>query len=190
MLSQFTNFSEKLSQIMILCIGLGLLSACSSNNIVMDTDQNTNFGAFKSYSVVSRNQEDSLSANRLISQVSQFLEANNKLVGDVGYTDALVELDHYIDYRENDSSFSIGLGTGSFGRSGGVSIGGGVSLPIGADQISVAVVSMKVLINDRLVWSATNHHDFKTDNSASLAKAQTVAINELLERFPLSRNGS
>ncbi|GAA6186899.1 DUF4136 domain-containing protein [Aliiglaciecola sp. NS0011-25] len=190
MFYQFSHFSAKFSQIMAMCIGLTFLSACSSNNIVMDTDQNTNFGTFKSYSVISRNVEDSLSANRIITQVSQFLEANNKLIGDLGYTDAVVELDHYIDYRDNDSSFSIGLGTGSYGRSGGVSVGGGVSLPIGSDQIPVAVVSMKVLVNDRLVWSATNSHDFKTDNSASLAKAQRVVVKELLERFPLTRTGS
>ncbi|MEP4890079.1 MAG: DUF4136 domain-containing protein [Aliiglaciecola sp.] len=190
MSSHFSHLSSRLTLILSLGLALMFISACSSNNIVMDTDQNTNFGNFKSYSVISKNTEDSLSANRLISQVSQFLEANNKLIGDVGYTDAVVELDHYIDYRDNDSSFSIGLGTGSFGRSGGVSIGGGVSLPIGSDQIPVAVVSMKVLVNDRLVWSATNNHDFKTDNSGSLAKAQSVAIEQLLERFPLSRSGS
>ncbi|GAC15807.1 DUF4136 domain-containing protein [Aliiglaciecola lipolytica] len=190
MLSKVTNAHLNATRIFILVTGLLVISACSSNNIVMDTDQNTNFTKIKSYSVMSRNTDDTLSAERLISQVSQFLQSNNKLVGDSGFTDAVIELDHYINYRDNDSSFSIGLGTGSFGRSGGVSVGGGVSVPIGSDQIPIAVVSMKVLVEGRLVWSATNSHDFKTDNASSMAKAQQEATSELLQRLPLERDSS
>ncbi|GAA0860151.1 hypothetical protein [Aliiglaciecola litoralis] len=162
-------------------------AGCASNSVRIDTDQSTNFAQIKSYAVTSINPQDNLGADRLVNSLTDFLTQNGKLVGDPGFVDATIEIDHYEQQQPNQSRLSIGLGTGSYGRSGGIGVGGSVSVPWGDDMLLYAIVVMKVLVDDRLVWSASNSAEIDTDQPSGTGDAQLKALRGLLDVFPVDR---
>jgi hypothetical protein len=172
----------------VLVLLLFLVTSCSSNSVRLDTDQSTDFSRFKSYAVVSISA-DTLGANRLVSATSEFIEQNGRLVGDREFVDAVIELNHYEERRPNQSRLSIGLGTGSYGRSGGIGVGGAVNVPLGDDMLPYVIVVMKVLVQKRLVWSASNSAAIDKGTNSATANAQLDALQGLLDVFPITRQG-
>ena len=157
---------------------------CTSNLMQLHHDQNVSFADVDSYHVTSvNNQQDSASLS-LQQMTLDFLDSHGKLVGNIEAVDAVFELDHYEQERANDSHLSIGLGTGSYGRSGAISIGTNVIVPLGSDTILFAAVTVRIIIAGNLVWSATSYREI-SDNR--FIEAKVDAFNEILENFPISR---
>lgn len=164
------------------------LSGCANRPAMIDYDKQFDFSQLRSYSVESINPQDQLSANRLIEQTKDILSDKGYLIGDVGYVDGRVEIDHFIEERANDSRFSIGLGTGSYGRSSSIGVGGSVDLPMGADIIPYAVIRVNVLVDNRTVWSAIQSAEIDPDEPNSTSMVQTEIVNDIFAKYPPETN--
>lgn len=172
--------------IALLLVG-ALMQGCISNSLQLQHDQNVSFGEVLSYAVSSADPNPSLSSQKLIESTHEYLENNGKLMGDIGFVDAQIEIDHFEQERPNENRLSIGLGTGSYGRSGGISFGTAVSVPLGSDTIQHAVVVMRVLVEGNLVWAASSSKEIDGDNQSDLIVAQLEALEQLLRAFPITR---
>lgn len=175
----------------LLVLGLAcsfLLIGCSSNSVRIDYNSAIDLSKTKTFEVSSVNLEDPISASRLILQTTRILENNGLVPSQEGKVDAIFELDHFMEERPNDSRFSIGLGTGSYGRSGGIGVGGSVDLPLGEDLIPFAVVIVNVIANDTLAWTATHSVEVDPDKSTGFADAQQKALKEIFAKYPFAAN--
>ncbi len=157
---------------------------CTSNSMQLHHDQNVSFADVDSYYVSSvNNQQDGITV--ALQQITlDFLDSHGKLVADIEAVDAHFEIDHYEQERPNDSHLSIGLGTGSYGRSGGISIGTNVIVPIGADTLLYAGVTVRIMVAGNLVWSATSYREIA---DSDILKAKSEALSEIIANFPISR---
>lgn len=130
-----------------------ILSSCASQSALVDFDKNTNFAQLKTYYIYSISDDDQIGAVRIVDQAQRLFEKKGALIVEGEFADARVEIEHFMEEQENDSRFSIGLGTGSYGRSG--SIGGSVDLPISKNLIPYAVLMLRVLVKDNVVWQGS-----------------------------------
>jgi hypothetical protein len=79
---------------------------------------------------------------------------------------------------------SFGLGTSSYGSSGGVSVGGGTT--VGGDQVTVTEYTLMIEMRDaatgELAWQGWREVSEKIGDSGS--SALDKAVKEVLKPFP------
>jgi len=110
-----------------------ILSGCASRLALVDFDKNTNFNNIRSFYVYSVIEEGQIGAARIVDRAQFLFASKGALITEGEFYDASVEIDHFIEEQENNSRFSIGLGTGSYKRSGSISVGGSVDLLVSND---------------------------------------------------------
>jgi len=171
-------------QLLTILLIIACLAGCTSNSVRVDYNSAIDVSKLRSFNIVSINNNDQISADRLIAKTSKILD-NNELVTTVsGDADGIIELDHFIEERPNDSRFSIGLGTGSYGRSSSIGVGGSIDLPIGEDMLPYAVVIVNVVVDNRVAWTATHSIEIETDEATGINDAQLKALAEIFEKYP------
>jgi len=164
-----------------------VLSGCASRSALVDLDNNTDFTQLRSFYIYSVSYDDQIGAERMVSRAQLLFEKAGALLADGEFADASVEIEHFIEEQENDSRFSIGLGTGSYSRSGSIGVGGSVDLPVSNDLIPFAVVILKVKVENKVVWQGSQRIEVKKGDSQGIAKAQIEALNDILEEYPLRK---
>jgi len=162
-----------------LLVAVTLLSACSSKP-KNDYDLNYDFTALHSFSQLTpKPTDDPLSAQRI--QV----EINNQLT-QKGFIENTEAPDFNVAYtlltqdKPKDSGLSIGLGTGTFGRSGGIGIGTSVGVPLGSDTAKIQTIQIDI-VNPKtkaLIWCGSDNFDFDaSSNEEAQDTAKTVSQN-------------
>lgn len=164
-----------------------ILTGCASRTALVDFDKNTNFNQLRSFYIYSVSDEDQIGAVRIVDRAQFLFENKGALIAEAEFSDASVEIEHYIEEQENDSRFSIGLGTGSYGRSGSISVGGSVDLPVSNDLIPFAVVILRVIVKDKVVWQGSQRVEVEKGGNQSIGLAQIEALDDILREYPLSK---
>ncbi len=180
-------YSHKFFLILSNLIILLTLSACASRAVLVDFDKNTDFEQLKTYYIYSVSHDDQIGAERLVDHAQRLLENKGALIADAEYVDASVEIEHFIEEQEKESRLSIGLGTGSFGRSGSIGVGGSVNLPLSSDAILFAVVRLKVIVKNKVVWQGNQRIEVENGVAESMGLAQTIALSDILAEYPLNK---
>lgn len=158
--------------------------SCTSNSVRVDYNSAIDISELRLFNIISINENDQISADRLIMQTSNIIERNALVTSGPEAADATIELDHFIEERPNDSRFSIGLGTGSYGRSSSIGVGGSVDLPLGEDMISYAVVIVNIVVENRVAWTATHSIEIEAGKATGINDAQLKALEEIFEEYP------
>jgi hypothetical protein len=164
-----------------------VLTGCTSRPALVDFDKNTNFNQLRSYYIYSTSDDDQIGAERIVDQAQLLFERKGALIADAEFADARVEIEHFIEELENDSRFTIGLGTGSYGRSGSIGVGGSVDLPVSNGLIPFAVVILRVIVKDKVVWKGSQRIEVKKGGPQSIGLAQVEALDDILRKYPLSK---
>lgn len=177
----------------ILCMLFSLLSACSNKpTINIDFNQETNFQLFKTYQFRTQT-ENSVDINPvMINRIQAAIEvalANKGLQKNTFIDINSADLTIYVNYinkeKENNSSFSIGLGTSRIGRNSGGSVGISTSIPINEKTNTITKIIIDMNDEKHAIWHGSDSYE-ASDNSSIEDKNKAVAItvNRLLANFP------
>lgn len=87
--------------------------------------------------------------------------------------------------KPKDSGLSIGLGTGTFGRSGGIGIGTSVGVPLGSDTAKIQTIQIDIVDpkTKTLIWRGSDSYDFDAGGNEK-AQDTAKAVSRILAQFP------
>ncbi|GIU22140.1 DUF4136 domain-containing protein [Shewanella schlegeliana] len=168
----------------LLMIPLFLLVACSSTP-KNDYDLNYDFSRLKSFSQLAPSENsDPLSASRIQQAIASSLTSQ-------GFTPQAKEADFSVAYgfkvedKPKDSGFSIGLGTGTWGSSGGASIGTSVDVPVGSNTAKIQTIQIDIIDpkTNQLIWRGTDKFNFD-DGGEAKAEETKATVAKILAQFP------
>ncbi|MGS0680974.1 DUF4136 domain-containing protein [Shewanella sp. 125m-7] len=168
----------------LLTMPLLMLAACSSTP-KNDYDLNYNFASLKRFSQLpAPENSDPLSANRIKQAISNSLTSQG-FVPDAQAADFYVGYGFRIDDKPKDSGFSIGLGTGTWGSSGGASIGTSVDVPVGSDTAKIQTIQIDIIDpnTNQLIWRGTDKFTFDEGGEAK-AQETNATVAKILAQFP------
>ena len=86
--------------------------------------------------------------------------------------------------EENDTRLNLGLGTGVFGRSGGISLGSIFSVPIGERVTQYQNLQIDVVRGDTFIYSALGSVEVESTDSVTIQNKLGELVANLLEAFP------
>ncbi|MDX1279781.1 DUF4136 domain-containing protein [Shewanella colwelliana] len=167
----------------LLAISL-LLTACATKPNY-DYDTNYDFNQLKQFSTFTpENTTDPLTAKRVETAITAvlvtkgFAETQENPQFKVAYA-------FKVEDKPKNSGVSIGLGTGSWGSSGGVSLGTSVSVPVGSNTAKIQTIQINIIdtSNNRLIWRGSDKFNFDNGGDEKAEETQkTVAT--ILALFP------
>jgi hypothetical protein len=191
------------SRLVLISTALLILSACQSTKVKVDYDSKTNFQDFKSFSFVANKEiTDKKNTDKGVTNVIKTNVDNPILMGRIksaikeqlmaqGFTYQAKDSDLTINYhfiqqeKENNSSFSIGIGGSSYGgsRSSGVSVG--TTIPINSDADIETTIIIDFSANNKAIWHGQDSYIAESDfTSAQRSEKVTTTITKLLAEFP------
>jgi hypothetical protein len=89
--------------------------------------------------------------------------------------------------RQNNSSFSIGLGTSRMGGNSRSSIGVNTSVPINSDADIITKITIDMSDKHQAIWHGSDSFEVKGDLSMEQTdQAVYTTVNNLLANFPPS----
>ncbi|MCK8043850.1 DUF4136 domain-containing protein [Shewanella sp. 1CM18E] len=180
---QLNKLQRKLLLILI-SLPLVLLSACSSTP-KNDYDLSYDFASLKSFSQVTPPaNNDPLSASRIQLAIETALASQGFIKQDTN-PDFNVTYGFKVEDKPKDSGFSIGLGTGSWGSSGGASIGTSVDVPVGSDTAKIQTIQIDIIDpeTNKLVWRGSDKFTFD-DGGQAKAEETNATVAKILAQFP------
>lgn len=182
-----------MKKLITLCILFSLLSACSNKpTIHIDFNQETNFQLFNSYQF-STQVDNSVDANPvMISRIQSAVEyalANKGLKKHTFVDMNSADLTIYVSFshkeKENNSSFSIGLGTSRIGSNSSGSIGVSTSIPIDSEADIITTIKIDMSNAKHAVWHGSDSYEATGNLSTEETdKAVAATVNRLLANFP------
>ncbi|MBT1443615.1 DUF4136 domain-containing protein [Shewanella sp. JM162201] len=184
---------------MLLIFTLLLLGACQSGPKT-DYDPKVNFAAMQTFTLLSPAQtSDPLSSERIRAAIGDSLRAkgmreingqNNGQTNSNDNSDPTSSADIKVTWafetgsKPSNSGLSIGLGSGSWGHSGGIGVGTSIGIPIGGDTL-YQLIQIDVLsaAGDKLLWRGSDGFEF-SDGGDNKAKATKETVDKILASFP------
>ncbi|MCF1429276.1 MAG: DUF4136 domain-containing protein [Shewanella sp.] len=163
--------------------GTLLLASCAGTPPRTDYNVDFNFSKLENFTMLPAPiTDDPISAERISNQLSRELQAKG-FKDYPGRPDFLVGFNLTTHDKPNDSNVSIGLGTGTWGRSGGISVGTAVDLPKGKDA-KEQIIDIRIYDpSRRLIWRGTDSYDFSSGGDKK-AQAAQKAVAKILTKFP------
>ena len=161
-----------------------LLNACASEPKT-DYDLNVDFSTLKQFSQLDvTHTDDPLSADRITQNIKQILTQKG-FIADAAQPDFLVTYAFKTQDKPKDSGLSIGLGTGTWGNSGGIGIGTSVGVPLGSDTAKIQVIQIDILDpqTQNLIWRGSDSFDFDSGGQDK-AERTSKAVTKILSTFP------
>lgn len=161
-----------------------VLSGCKSTP-KQDYDVNYDFSRLKSFTQVAPQQTtDQLSSDRIKQSISSALTAQGYVQKDKD-PDFIVTYGFRVDDKPSGSGFSIGLGAGSWGKSGGGSLGTSVAVPVGSDSAKVQTIQIDVIDPNtkKLIWRGSDKFNFDEGGKQKVEETNNT-VNNILALFP------
>ncbi|MCG9711513.1 DUF4136 domain-containing protein [Shewanella insulae] len=173
-----------LLRLLILTIATLLLSACASKPST-DYDTQYDFGSLKHFTLQRPTDiGDPLSTERIDNAIVENLTQR-------GYQQSPDQTQFMVTYgfkvvdKPKRSGVSIGLGTGSWGSSGGVGVSTSVGVPLGKDNTKMQIIQIDIVdsASNKLIWRGSDKFDYD-DGGEKKAKETRETISKILNQFP------
>lgn len=162
-----------------------VVCACSSTKAYIDYDSGFEFVATDSFNILRlASTEDGLSDRRIALSIRDTLVQRGWQERPRENANMLVRYSFHQSSKANEQRVSIGLGTGSVGRSGGISVGGSVDLPVGEQTHDFQHVQIEFIANDQVVWRGSDAKRINKDDPKGVEAAQLELVSSLLSAFP------
>ena len=177
----------KPATISLLVLITSLLGGCGTKPYV-DYDTSYDFTAAKTFYIVPVEMpNEPFMGQRVAAAIKQDL--TNKGMTAVGSRkDADIAITYLVtaEERANTSRVSFGMGTGSYGRSGGASVGGSVSKPIGGDTKLFNTIQIDIHPGDdnRLLWRGSDSFEVKGASPDQKAEAAFKMVTRIMTLYP------
>lgn len=176
-----------------ICMLFCLLGACSNKpTINIDFNKKTNFQLFNSYqfSTQIKNSVDvnPIMINRIQGAVEVAL-ANKGLLKntfvDVNSADLTIYVNYSKEEKENNSTFSIGLGTSRIGSNSRGGIGISTNIPVNGEANIITEIVIDISDAKHAIWHGSDSYEAMGDLSVEdTDKAVTATVDRLLANFP------
>ncbi|RTR40880.1 DUF4136 domain-containing protein [Shewanella canadensis] len=174
----------KLSRLSALLLSGLLLSACAAKP-KSDYDVGYDFSQLSTFIEFSPTQtNDPISSARIIDAITDALTAKG-FVRSIDHPSFKVTYAFKVENKPKDSGVSIGLGTGTWGSNGGISIGTSVGVPIGSDSAKIQTIQIDVIDtqSNKLIWRGTDKFNFDA-GGAEKAEDTHNTVSKILSQFP------
>ena len=171
--------------ILVALIAALTLAGCASNKPQIKKVENFNFASVNTFFVKPPlNSVNPTIENHLAASITDTL--TRKGLTPVSKEEADVEVGFFPStaLKENGKSVSIGLGTGVFGRSSGISLGSIFNIPVGEQVTQYQNLQIDIVENGNFIYSAAGSAELETHDSITIQTALTELVNELLEPYP------
>lgn len=180
-----TSFPYRVVLVFLFC---AWLAGCASNKPQIKMRDETNFAALKTFYVQPPlNAFNSTLEQHMASTITTVLQGKGLNVANESEADIKVGFFPSSRVEEGGSSVSIGLGTGVFGRSGGISLGSIFSVPVGEQVTEYQNLQIEVVQDGEFIYSAAGSAELEASDSITVQQALTELIETLLEPFPANR---
>jgi len=170
-----------------------LLAACSSKPTVnIDFNPNTNFQQFVSYQY-SPETDISVDSNPImINRIQTAIDTTLAVKGltkhefiDKNSADITIKVSFSEQEKQNNSSFSIGLGTSRMGGNSSSSIGVNTTVPINSNADIVTKIIIDMSDAHQAIWHGSDSYEARDDISIEQTnQAVNITVNNLLANFP------
>lgn len=169
------------------------LAACSSKPTTkIDVNPKVNFSNVSSFQFAPK-QNTSLDANPIMINRIQ-LAVSEKLIKhgfrqidfeDNQSADLTIDVDFSLHEKPNNSSISIGLGTGRIGSSSSGSIGISTNIPLNTATRNITKITISMKHGEEPAWHGVDSYEASEDMSVEEINKKVVAtVNRLLAEFP------
>ena len=173
-------------------LGLSLLlflAGCSSVSVTRDYNKSFDFSTLRTYAWQYGEQpetgnpriDNDLIDERVRAALDAQLSQKGFVIADKADADVLVS--YFIDFKQriNGSTVSFGLGTGGYGRYGGVGYETGIS---DYEEGSLTIDFINT-INEKTVWRGVGRRrSYETNNPDKVTKSINAAVADILKKFP------
>lgn len=182
-----------MKKLITLCILFFLLSACSNKpTIHIDFNQETNFQIFRSFQFYPQ-VNNSVDANPImISRIQSAVETaltskglTKNTFADLNSADLTIYVNFSQKEIDNNSSFSIGLGTSKLGSNSRGSVAVSTNLPINSKEDIMTEIVINISNAKKAIWYGSDSYVASGNlSSKDIDNAVTNTVNSLLENFP------
>ena len=167
------------------------LVGCASNKPQVKKRDEFNFASVNTFYVSPPlNSVNPTIENHLAASITDIL--TQKGLTSVSKEEADVEVGFFPStaVKEDGKSVSIGLGTGVFGRSSGISLGSIFSIPVGDQVTQYQNLQIDIVKDGDFIYSAAGSAELETHDSITIQTALTDLVSALLEQYPAQATDS
>ncbi|MHC6646241.1 DUF4136 domain-containing protein [Alteromonas sp. HB246098] len=169
---------------LLLLLSLALVVGCASKPQV-SVDDTQNFADIKTFYIQAPlNPINETLANHLYSTITERLitkgltpTTENEADVSVGYLPSTTT-------KEDGTTLNLGLGTGTFGRSGGISLGSIFSIPVGEQTSFQQGLQIDIVKDGKFIYSASGSVELESKDSISIQNKLDELVTSLLEQYP------
>ena len=175
----------RVKAVLLVLMSTLLLTACASNKPQINVDENQNFAQISTFYVQAPATQinDTLKAH-LETTIGDVLRAKGLVSETEENADVIVGYLPSTSSKEDGTTLSLGLGTGSYGRSGGISLGSIFNIPVG-EQVSLhQTLQIDVVRNGQFIYSASGSVELEKKDSISVQQKLDELVNTLLAQYP------
>ncbi len=171
-----------------------LLSGCqSTSKPTIDFNSATDFSQFSSFSIKPAIQSTENNENPILTAKIEKVVKQQLALKSLNYQQDTGQLTVSISTKfseeSNDSSFSIGLGSSSYGRNLSTGVSVGTSIPLNGDLTFTHIV-IDISDNNMPIWHGRDKYETSAEQSpAQEQQAIELTVGRLLEHFPPQAKG-
>lgn len=166
----------------ICCIAL---AGCASNKPEINMSETQNFAALDTFYIAPPlNAINPMIENHIANAITHTLTSKGLLSSSEQDADIIVSFFPSTALEENGTRLNLGLGTGIFGRSGGLSLGSIFSVPVGEQVTQYQHLQIDMVHNSEFIYSAAGSAELESKDSISVQQKLNQLVDALLTAYP------
>ena len=184
-MSRITHQLSKIKTTLLALVCVAIVSACSSNKPQINVDETQNFADIKTFYIQPPlNPINATLANHLSTAITENLIAKGLKPASEEDADIAVGYVPSTSTKEDGTTLNLGLGTGSYGRSGGISLGSIFSIPVGEQTSLQQGLQIDMVKDGKFIYSAAGSTELDGKDSISIQNSLNELVSELLNPYP------
>lgn len=165
-------------------LSLALVVGCASKPQV-SVDDTQNFADIKTFYIQAPlNPINETLANHLSSTITERLITKGLTPTTENNADVSVGYLPSTTTKEDGTTLNLGLGTGTFGRSGGISLGSIFSIPVGEQTSFQQGLQIDIVKDGKFIYSTSGSVELESKDSISIQNKLDELVTSLLEQYP------
>ena len=167
----------------------GLLTGCASNAPSISLDETQDFQSINSFYVKPPlNSVNPTLESSIAETIAKVMTAKGLTEVSQDDADVFIGFFPFVESKDNGTRLNIGLGSGIFGRSGGISIGSVFSIPVGEQFTEYQNLQIDVTKENTFVYTASGSTEIKASDAITVQRALNELVESLLDNYPNTKD--